>query len=43
MITKLERADQLAIRAEKFTEKAGNYMVDGFQYLALFVIGGTIV
>ncbi len=43
MITKLERADQLAIRVEKFTEKAGNYMVNGFQYLALFVIGGTIV
>ena len=28
---------------EKHTEKIGHYMVDLFQYTALFVIGGTIV
>jgi protein PsiE len=28
---------------EKHTEKFGHYLVDLFQYLALFVIGGTIV
>ncbi len=39
----LERAKQLADKGEGFAEKVGNYMVDGFQYLALFVIGATIV
>ncbi len=39
----LERAEQLAKKGEGFAEKVGNYMVDGFQYLALFVIGATIV
>ncbi len=39
----LERAEQLAEKGEGVTEKLGNYMVDGFQYLALFVIGATIV
>ena len=28
---------------ERYTEKLGNYMVDLFQFVALFVIGGTIV
>ncbi len=28
---------------ERYTEKIGNYMVDLFQFVALFVIGGTIV
>ena len=39
----LERAERLADKAEVYVEKIGNYMVDGFLYLALFVIGGTIV
>ena len=39
----LERAEQLADKGEGLAEKVGNYMVDGFQYLALFVIGATIV
>ncbi len=39
----LERAEQLAEKGEGVAEKLGNYMVDGFQYLALFVIGATIV
>ena len=39
----LERAEQLADKGEGFAEKVGTYMVDGFQYLALFVIGATIV
>ncbi len=39
----LERAEQLADKGEGFAEKVGTYMVDGFQYLALFVIGTTIV
>ena len=39
----LDRAEQLAKKGEGVTEKLGNYMVDGFQYLALFVIGATIV
>jgi protein PsiE len=28
---------------ERYTEKVGNYMVDLFQFVALFVIGATIV
>ncbi len=39
----LERAKQLADKGEETAENVGNYMVDGFQYLALFVIGATIV
>ncbi len=39
----LERTEQLADKGEGFAKKVGNYMVDGFQYLALFVIGATIV
>jgi phosphate starvation-inducible membrane PsiE len=39
----LERVEQLAEKGEGVTEKLGNYMVDSFQYLALFVIGATIV
>ncbi len=39
----LGRAKQLADKGEKTAEMLGNYMVDGFQYLALFVIGATIV
>jgi len=39
----LERAERFAEKGEGVAEKLGNYMVDGFQYLALFVIGATIV
>ncbi len=39
----LERTEQLADKGAGFAKKVGNYMVDGFQYLALFVIGATIV
>ncbi len=39
----LERVERLADKGEGLAEKVGNYMVDGFQYLALFVIGATIV
>lgn len=39
----LERSEQLADKGEGIIKKVGNYMVDGFQYLALFVIGATIV
>ena len=39
----LEHAEQLAQKSGGFAERVGNYMVDGFQYLALFVIGATIV
>ncbi len=39
----LERAKKLADKGGGLAEKLGNYMVDGFQYLALFVIGATIV
>ncbi len=39
----LKRAEELADKGEGGAEKLGNYMVDGFQYLALFVIGATIV
>ncbi len=39
----LKRAEQIAKKGEGVAEKLGNYMVDSFQYLALFVIGATIV
>ena len=39
----LERAVRLADKGEGLAEKVGNYMVDAFQYLALFVIGATTV
>jgi phosphate starvation-inducible membrane PsiE len=39
----LTQAEKLADRGETFAEKFGNYLVDGFQLLALFVIGATIV
>ena len=39
----LERAERLAKKGGGGAEKLGNYMVDSFQYLALFVIGATIV
>jgi phosphate starvation-inducible membrane PsiE len=39
----LERTEQLADKSEGLAKNVGNYMADGFQYLALFVIGATIV
>ena len=39
----MDRAEQLAEKSEGVVERLGNYMVNGFQYLALFVIGATIV
>ena len=39
----MDRAEQLAKKSEGVAERLGNHMVDGFQYLALFVIGATIV
>jgi phosphate starvation-inducible membrane PsiE len=39
----LTQAEKLAEKGETFAEKVGNYLVDGFQLLALFVIGATIV
>ncbi len=39
----LERSEQLVDKGEGIIKKVGNYMVDGFKYLALFVIGATIV
>ena len=39
----LDHAEQLAEKGKGVAENVGNYMVDGFLYLALFVIGATIV
>ncbi len=36
-------ADKTAAKAEEAAEKIGNHMVDGFQLVALFAIGSTIV
>ena len=33
----------MAVKGEKTAEKLGNHLVDGFQMIALFAIGGTIV
>lgn len=33
----------VAVKGEKTAEKLGNHLVDGFQMIALFAIGGTIV
>ena len=42
-MTRLEDAESKVEHVERHTEKIGNYMVDLFQFVALFVIGGTIV
>ncbi len=39
----IERLEKLAENASEHVERTGNILVDGFQMLALFVIGATIV
>jgi len=39
----VQRVEHLAVKSEAGAEKLGNYLVEAFQFLALFVIGGTIV
>lgn len=39
----VDLADKTAAKAEEAAEKIGNHMVDGFQLIALFAIGATIV
>lgn len=43
MATQLEKFKSFAESAETHTETIGKYLVEGFQYFALFVIGGTVV
>lgn len=40
---KIKDAEVKLDNIERYTEKVGNYMVDLFQFVALFVIGATIV
>ncbi|HWN30507.1 MAG TPA: phosphate-starvation-inducible PsiE family protein [Burkholderiales bacterium] len=40
---KLQQADMLRQRINRFSEIVGNLLVDSFHYLALFAIGGAIV
>lgn len=42
-MTSIEDAEKRVDKFERHTEKIGHYMVDLFQFVALFVIGGTIV
>ena len=42
-ITRLDNTEVKLDSIEKHTEKIGHYLVDLFQYSALFVIGRTIV
>lgn len=42
-MTRLHDTEDKLDVIEKHTEKIGHYLVDLFQYAALFVIGGTIV
>jgi len=39
----LDFVEETAEKAENLAEKLGNHMVDGFQLVALFAIGATIV
>ncbi len=39
----VDKADELATSSEESAERLGNHLVDGFQLMALFIIGGTIV
>lgn len=43
MADRIEQIEKVADEVETLTEKLGNYLVDLFQFVALFVIGGTIV
>lgn len=42
-MTRIEDAEKRVDTIERHTEKIGYYMVDLFQFVALFVIGATIV
>lgn len=39
----MQQIETMADKSEAGVEKVGNYLVEGFQFMALFVIGGTIV
>jgi protein PsiE len=39
----LEQTDSLRLKMNRLSEVVGSLLVDGFHYLALFAIGGTIV
>ncbi len=42
-MTKLQKTDALNQKIKNFADAIGNLLVDGFHYLALFAIGGSIV
>ncbi len=42
-MSRIHEVEVVLNKIENHTEKFGHYLVDLFQYLALFVIGGTIV
>jgi len=42
-VTKLQKTDALNQKIKNFADAIGNLLVDGFHYLALFAIGGSIV
>ena len=42
-MTKLQKTDALNRKIKNFADAIGNLLVDGFHYLALFAIGGSIV
>ena len=43
MADEITRAEKIATKIEGRTEKIGHYLVETFQFVALFVIGATIV
>ncbi|HSS63519.1 MAG TPA: phosphate-starvation-inducible PsiE family protein [Gammaproteobacteria bacterium] len=42
-MSQIEDASKIVDRVEDATERIGNYLVDLFQFVALFVIGATVV
>ncbi len=42
-MAKLQKTDALNQKIKNFADAIGNLLVDGFHYLALFAIGGSIV
>ena len=42
-MSKLEKTDALDRGLQRTADTVGNFLVDGFHYLALFAIGGTVV
>jgi protein PsiE len=42
-MSQMDDASKVVDKVEDATERIGNYLVDLFQFVALFVIGGTIV